>query len=170
MLFFLCVDQAPQLQINPNKKSDYIVRDAHRFHGIFDSIMEMKMKLMDEFTALLPPTTDFQVGYFSGKQSTKYWLMCQEDLDSMNKCVEKTKGSVMLWCDAKSTKSISSPDQQPSSSGCKRQKKCDEPPPSKRQQIEDDLDNVIQDLQEKHGDKYTLPQLRCWARMITSGK
>ena len=57
---------------------------------------------MDAFGALLPPTTDFQVGYFSSKQSTKYWIMCQEDLDSLNKLVEKCGGSVMLWCDGKS--------------------------------------------------------------------
>ena len=49
-------------------------------------------------------------------------------------------------------------------------KKADEPPPLKRQQIEDELDTVVKDLQEKHADKYTLPQFRCWARMITSGK
>ena len=28
----------------------------------------------------------------------------------------------------------------------------------------------MKDLQSKHGDKYTKPQLHCWARMITSGK
>ena len=59
--------------INPNKKSEFIlVRDLHHFHGIFDSVLVMKMKLMDTFGALLPPTTEFQIGYFSGKQSTKY--------------------------------------------------------------------------------------------------
>ena len=121
------------------------------------------MKLMDEFGPLLPPTTDFQIGYFSGRQSTKYWLMCQEDLDNMNKCVEKIKGTMMLWCDGKSAS-------ESTASGSKRKKKADEPPPSRRQQIEDELDAVVKDLQEKHADKYTLPQLRCWARMITSGK
>ena len=54
---------------------------------------------MGEFWPLLPPTPDFQIGYFLGRQ---YWLMCQEDLDNMNKCVEKTKGTMMLWCNAKS--------------------------------------------------------------------
>jgi hypothetical protein len=63
---------------------------------------EMRIKLMDEFGSLLPPTTEFQLGYFFCKQS-KFWLMCQEDLNTMNKCIEKSKGSVMLWCDARST-------------------------------------------------------------------
>ena len=123
--------------------------------------MEMKIKLMDEFGSLLPPTTEFQLGYFFGKQSTKFWLMCQEDLNTMNKCVEKCKGSVMLWCDARST-------EQPS--GNKRKKASENPPPTKRQQIEAELDTILKDLQSKHGDKYTIPQLRCWARMISTGK
>ena len=49
--------------------------------------------------------TNFQIGYHSGKQFTKYWIMCQEDLDSLNKPVEKRAGSVMFWCDGKSAPS-----------------------------------------------------------------
>ena len=78
------------------------------------------MKLMDEFGPLLPPTTDFQIGFFSGRQSTKYWLMCQKDLDNMNKCVEKIKGTMML-CDGKSAS-------ESTASGSRRKKKADEPP------------------------------------------
>ena len=69
----------------------------------------------------------------------------------------------MLWCNAKSAT-------ESNASGSKHKKMADEPPPSKRQQIEDELDTVVKDLQEKHADKYTLPQFRGWARMITSGK
>ena len=65
-------------------------------------------------------------------------IMCQEDLDNMNKRVEKTKESMMLWCDAKSIPE--------SNTRCKRKMKADEPPPSKRQQIEDELDTVVKDL------------------------
>ena len=74
---------------------------------------------------------DFKVGYFFGKQSTKYWLMCQEDIETMNKNLTKSKGSFMLWCDAR--------DQQP------------EELPSKRQQIEGELEEIYQ----KHGNKYS---------------
>ena len=143
------------------------MRDLHHFRGKFDSVVGMKMKLMDEFGALLPPTTDFQIGYFSGRQSTKYWIMCQEDLDSLNKLAEISKGSVMLWCDGKSATGIEA---STIANSTKRKKNVDDPPPTKRRRIEDELDSVVKDLQEKHGNKYTLPQLRCWARMITSGK
>ena len=64
--------------------------------------------------------------------------------------MDKTKATMMLWCDEKSA-----PESIPS--GSKRKKKADEPPPSKRQLIEDELDTVVKDLQEKHADKYTLP-------------
>ena len=53
------------------------------------------------FGNLVPETIDFKVGYFFGKQSTKYWLMCQEDIETMNKNLTKSKGSFMLWCDAR---------------------------------------------------------------------
>ena len=86
--------------INPNKKSDYIVRDLHCSHGKFDTLTETKINLMDEFGSLLPPKTEFQLGYFFGKQSTKFWLMCQEDLYTMNECVENLK---VVSCYGRST-------------------------------------------------------------------
>lgn len=65
--------------------------------------------------------------------------MCPEDIGNMNRCVDKTKGTMTLWCDGKSA-----PESIPS--GSKHKKKADEPPPSKRQLIEDELDTVIEDL------------------------
>ena len=48
---------------------------------------------MDELGTLLPETIDFKVGYLFAKQSTKYWLMCQKDLENMNQNLSKSKGS-----------------------------------------------------------------------------
>ena len=45
--------------ISPLKKSDYIVRELHHFHGKFDSVTSLRLKLMDEFGELVPATTDF---------------------------------------------------------------------------------------------------------------
>ena len=47
---------------------------------------------MDEFPEQVPSTTDFQLGYFAGKQSAKYWLMCQADFHSMYKTVTNPGG------------------------------------------------------------------------------
>ena len=38
---------------------------------------------MEEFEDHVPPTTCFSVGYFAGRQSTKKWLITQEDLTAM---------------------------------------------------------------------------------------
>ena len=94
------------------------MRDLHHFSGKSESIVSLILKLIDKFGPLLSPTTDFQIGYFSGRQSTKYWLICQEDLDNMNWCVDKTKGTMTLWCDGKSAP-------ESTLSGSKRKKKAD---------------------------------------------
>ena len=54
---------------------------------------------MEEFDDQVPPTTRFSVGYFAGRQSTKKWLVTQEDLTAM--CAELRqagKNDVCLWC------------------------------------------------------------------------
>ena len=43
------------------------------------------------------------------------------------------------------------------------------PLPSKCKQLESDVDEISSELKDRHGTKYTLPQLRLWARMIVSG-
>ena len=155
--------------ISPLKKSDFIVRELHHFHGKFDSVTSLKLKLMDEFGELVPATTDFQIGYFRGKQSTKYWIMCQEDLDMMNDSLGKGKPNILLWCDGRSANSLDSSD---SASSCGRKRKSppvSEPLPSKRQQLDDSIADTVKELKEKHESKYTFPQLRLWARMIVAG-
>ena len=52
---------------------------------------------MDEFSDQLPEMTEFQVGYFHGKQSAKRWIMTREDLNLM---YESGKEKILLWADA----------------------------------------------------------------------
>ena len=55
---------------------------------------------MEEFEDQVPPTTCFSVGYFEGRQSTKKWLITQEDLSAMYSAIEHAgKTEVCLWCD-----------------------------------------------------------------------
>jgi len=122
------------------------------------------MKAILEFGTMLPETNEFKVRYFLGKQSMKYWLMCQKDLDNINECLRKAK-SVILWCDAR----VQKLDQQSEKVENKRKKAGDEPP-CKRQQIEKDLEQICMELEEKHGNKYSIPHLRCWARLVMTEK
>ena len=105
---------------------------------------------MDEFGELVPPTTDFQIGYFRGKQSTKYWVMCQDDLDMMNESLLKGKANILLWCDGRSEDSMDSPECT-SSRGRKRKSPAAEPVLSKRQQLEENIQDTVAELKEKRG-------------------
>ncbi len=143
----------------------------HDFHVKFESLTAMKMKLIDNYGEQVPSTIDFQVGYFLGKQSTKFWIMCQGDLNAMYRSLhEARKGSILLWRDARSsTPGPSTELETQPSSGSRKRKVTLDPPVSKRQQIEDDVEETVKDLKEKHGSKFSTPQLRLWARMIAAG-
>ena len=164
VLITLCFSTQLQYRvkiINPDKRSDFIVHELHGFDSQFDSITSLKVRLMEQFSEYVPSTIEFQVGYFTGKQSTKHWLMCQADLEQMNETLKTSKGKVM-WCEGKSD----SP--KDSSTGNRKRSSPVEPPTSQRQQIEGEVQDYVTQLKEKHGTKYTIPQLRCWARMITT--
>ena len=133
-----------------------MLRDIHKFNGKFTSIIEVKARLMEELEDEVPPTTKFSLGYFAdGKQSMKKWLVKQQDLEEMYKlgCTE-----FLLWCDGVSDDKESQ----------KRQKDTS-PPPSKRAAKEMEVDTICSDLKELHKEKYSEPQFRLWARMISNG-
>ena len=57
---------------------------------------------MEEFEDQVPPTTRFSLGYFAGRQSTKKWLVSDEDLIAMYSELGQTgKTDVCLWCDGR---------------------------------------------------------------------
>ena len=150
--------------INPIKKSDFIIREVRHFTGKFMSILDLKSKIMDEFKDQLPESTDFKVGYFHGKQSAKRWLITQEDIDLM---YESGKTKLLLWADARSSPPTA--DEATSKGHKRKHESISGSFVSKRQQIESEVDEVVSELKEKHGSKYSLPQLRLWARSVISG-
>ena len=64
---------------------------------MFVTIKALKLKLIEEMDTLVPPTLDFQLGYFSGKQSKKHWLIEDGDLKEMY--AKDSKKNILLWCD-----------------------------------------------------------------------
>ena len=54
---------------------------------------------MEEFKDQVPETLNFSVGYFVGKQSTKKWVVSQEDLECMYTAVRQA--GICLWCDGR---------------------------------------------------------------------
>ena len=53
--------------INPVKRSDVIVRHLNNYSGKFDTVMTLRLKLIDAFPDQVPNTVDFSVGYYEGR-------------------------------------------------------------------------------------------------------
>ena len=144
--------------INPMKKSEVILRHLNGHTEKFKSVTEIRMKLIEEFRDQVPSQLDFSVGYYDGSQQSKTWLVTKDDLEAL---YEKypNGGNVSLWCDGKSTDTVS-----------KRKKDSEsQPGTSYRQGKEEQVETTYAELHEKHGSKYDPPRLRLWARMITTG-
>ena len=51
---------------------------------------------MEEFDSLVPDSMDFDVGYFSGKQSKKQWLIKENDLKEMYDNMKKNQCLIVV--------------------------------------------------------------------------
>ena len=142
--------------INPQKKSDVIVRQLHHFQSRFESVLSLHIKLIEEFKDQVPDSVTFGVGYYEGQQHSKIWIVCDDDLKAMYK--RYPHGEITLWCDGRGDVSEDE---------ASRKRKRDEPAPTRRQEKENEIDNVFTELKQKH-DNYDVPKLRLWARMIAS--
>ena len=144
------------------RKKDIIVRELRRFHGRFNSITELKVRLMEELEESVPQTTKFAVGYFV--QSTKHWICNEEDLNAL---YTACNNQIMLWCDGREDECHI--ESTPSRSS-KRRKKGEEHV-TKREEKEQRVEDLAKELQELHEDKLELndTQYRLWARMIVTG-
>ena len=152
--------------INPAHKKDSIIRELRRFRGRFKSVTEMKIRLMEEFEEHMPDTTKFSLGYIEGRQSTKRWICCEDDLDAMYTAYATCPGKeILLWCDGRGGE-VGGEDEQPKS---KRRKGGDVS--SKREETEQRVVDIAEELKELHEDNLKLSevQYRLWARMLVTG-
>ena len=148
--------------INPARKKDSITRELRKFHGRFRSVMELKVRLMEEFEDQVPDTTKFSLGYMEGKQSTKRWICTEGDLNAMYTAYAcSPQREIMLWCDSRE-----SDDNQPRN---KKRKTGDTV--TKREETEQRVLDMAEELKEMHKEKMTLSevQYRLWARMLVTG-
>ena len=146
--------------INQAVKRDSIIRDLRQFSGQFQSIIDMKVKLMEEFGEQLPPTTTFSLGYFAGRRSDRHWIYTEEDLRIMYKNCPTS--DILLWCDSRSDNR-----EAPKS---KRRKLSDQFQ-SKREEKENRMETLAKELEDLNGKRLALDetQYKLWARMIISG-
>ena len=144
--------------INPNKKSDISVRHLHECSTKFESVVALRIKLIESFKESVPNTVDFNVGYYEGSQQAKIWLVVPDDLKKMYERYAQG-GAITLWCDGRS-------DDDNEHSVRKRKRDSET---SKKHSIEEnerDVEEVYKQLLEKHSSKWDSPRLRLWARCI----
>ena len=140
---------------NPKRNKKPITRQLHQFSGHFRSLMDMRVRLLEELGDDLPNTVDFDIGFYE-KRSSKYWLVIPDYLKRMyEKCKENS--DIPLWCDAT--------DIGPPKKLGKRKR---DDSTGDKENEEDTVDDIYEDLREKHGDAYSMPQLRLWAKMMNT--
>ena len=138
-------------------KNDIVVRELHNFRGRFHSVC-LRARLIEELMEQVPDSITFSVGYFEGAHHRKAWIISQEDLHAMYN--KYSTGPITLWCDGRVEE-----DGEAVGGRVKRKR---EEPSSRRQEKENKVHNVYQDLKKRHGDSFSTPQLRLWARMVTA--
>ena len=70
---------------------------------------------------------------------------------------------ITIWCEGRLPEQLPEP---PTKSGRKRKaQECEEMPSTKKCDL---IDQTAQNLYEKHGERFAMPQLRLWARMVVN--
>lgn len=71
---------------------------------------------------------------------------------------------ITIWCEGRG------PPDEPKSAGKKRKAEDSSGSSSKRIAREDEIEEIVQKLRERHSDRFSLPQMRLWARMKLNGQ
>ena len=117
----------------------------------FEHANDMQMKLIHDFEGKLP---DLECGYL--RKGSKRWIENDQDLEAMYKAFNYGD-EITIWCEGRSP--------EPSSKRSRKRKGEEhEVTPSTKQA--DAIDELTHKLYEKHGESYSMPQLRLWARMV----
>lgn len=146
--------------------------ELHDVNRKFVSPDEIKLQLIDSLKDLVPPETalkSFTIGYFRGSKQEKQWIVTDGDLKAMYSCTKE--GNVFLWCD----KRVVTDSEAESSSRASRKRSNDDPTPLAKKATayaarEGEIEDVADELKELHGNKYSYPQYKLWARMLQNGQ
>ena len=155
---------------NPDKRSKYVMEKFRRYEK-FTSPQELRESLMTDYEDLVAEKDDFDIGYSKGRGASKVWIMDEEDLQTMYQSHNKDQ-EIVLWCEGRQDTADKSVDSlEPATSTGRKRKTSDaaRPPPSKRQAIQEEVDEIFSKLSDKHGQQYTAAQYRLWANMLQVG-
>ena len=150
--------------INPQQKSKHVTKMWHGVTERFVDVDQLKRKLQSDFGDKLPPFPAIEFGYL--EKNSKRWIEDERDLDAMYKGLA-VGDEITLWCDANTEEHTSNT----LSKGTSRKRKAatenEDAPSLKRSEK---IDQLTSELHEKHGEKYGMPHLRIWARMILNNQ
>ena len=77
-----------------------MTRELRQFSGKFSSVIDLKVKLMEQFENQLHTRLTFNIGYYGGRQSEKRWICDKEDLEAMYSSPALLgRKDILLWCD-----------------------------------------------------------------------
>lgn len=152
--------------LNPIRRKKATTRQLHDFTGRFTTVLQVKQQIIKELGDILPSSSPdlLEVGYYEGRQSMKIGVASSKDLDAMYRKISKNS-EVFLWAE-------NLPDELDNDSDAEREKKrrkTTELSTNKRQDKEEEIDEIYEELRSHHKDNFSVPQLRLWARMIYCG-
>jgi hypothetical protein len=155
--------------------------------GVLKQYVCSTLKVRDEDRA------DFELGYYEsghGAKGKKRWLVDDDNLEDMKMHFEGKKGEILLWCydpsipcsrkrsrkdsnpgpsAPKSKNSKSRGDGDPGRSATKNSKSRSRLANAYEQKMTK-VQEILETLKEKHGDKFKLEQLNAWANMVQMQK
>ena len=158
--------------INPAKKSLYSVHSLPDITSKFKSITNVKETLKNFLKSEIK-----EMGYISpghGAKGRHNRLINEADLQSMYNEYEGRRGinGVLLWCYGPMDDNSDDMESQPKSASRKRSNSHskDDKPPSKCAKRMQRIEEIVDELKEKHSELYSLEQYNCWAHTIDMGK
>ena len=124
----------------------------------------MKLKLIEAFEDKVPPMSQLKCGYLEKRTNAKRWVEDDKDLDAMYKSF-KDSSEITLWCEGPTSE-----EQGPKRGKKRKADDSRDSGSSKRSAREESIDEIVETLREKHGESFSGPQYRMWARMKLNGQ
>ena len=159
-----------------NDHKTFVMRDIDlRALPDIKSLKELVLERVGSNT--VSATLEFDIGYFQGNK--RIWLRSPEDLAELIRLLRSRGGTI--WCEGLSQQDIRTTTQvkrsapvESSDSDVEEEvqvaKSCKKKKRSAFDERLEQVDNVVDELRDRHGTKFTSIQYRVWAETINSGR
>ena len=159
-----------------NDHKTYVMRDIDlKALPDIESLKELILKRFGSNT--VSATLEFDIGYYQGNK--RIWLRSPEDFAELIRLLRSRGGTI--WCDGLSQHDIRTATQvkrsapvESSESEVEEEVQVAKSRKKKKRSAFDErleqVDNVVDELRDRHGTKFTSIQYRVWAETINSGR